>query len=56
MSHDGATDASTKHQFYNDDFIIYDKITILSLQNIHFSSNVIKFVLGFIPKFDNIIA
>ena len=32
MSHDGATDASTKHQFYNDEFIPYDKTNILSLQ------------------------
>ena len=33
-----------------------DKTTVLSLQNIHFRSNIIKFVLGFITKVVNIIS
>ena len=52
----GTTDASDKHHFYNDELTHFDKTTVLSQQNIHFCSNIIKFVLGFVPKFEDIIA
>ena len=54
-SYGGTTYTSTKYHVYNDDLKFFDHETVLSLQNIHFSSNVIKFVLGSIPKFENII-
>ena len=34
---------------------IFDKTTVLSLQNIHFHSDFIKVVWGFIPKSENIL-
>ena len=50
------TDASTKHHVYNNYLKPFNQKIVLSLQKIHFYSNVIKFVLGIIPKFENIIA
>ena len=41
--------------FYNKDLTYFDQITVSSLQNNHFCSNVIKFVLVSIKKFDTII-
>ena len=38
----GTTDASAKHHFYNDELTHFDKTTVLSQQNIHFCSNIIK--------------
>ena len=55
-SYGGTAYASTKHHAYNYDLTHFDKTTVLSLQNIHFHSNVIKLVLGFIPKFENFIS
>ena len=52
----GTTDASTKHSVYKYDLTTFYQTIFLSLQKIHFRSNVIKFVLGIIPKFENIIA
>ena len=55
-SYGGTTYASSKQHVYNYDLTTFYKTTILSLQTIHFHSNVIKVVLGLIPKFDNIIS
>ena len=52
----GITDASAKHHFYNDELTTFYRTSFLSIQNIHFCLNFIKFVLGFITKFENLIA
>ena len=49
------TYASTKNHVYNEDLTPFYKITFSSPKNNHFHSNVIKFVLGSIQKFDTII-
>ena len=46
----GTTDASTKHHVYNEDLAPFYQTTVSSLQNKHFRSNVIKFVLGYITN------
>ena len=55
-THDVTADTSTEHHVHLYHLTIFDQEIFLSLQNIHFCSNVIKFVLGIIPKFKNFIA
>ena len=55
-TYNGTTDASTKHTIFNDELILFYETIVLLLQKVHFCSNVIKFVLSIIPKFDNIIS
>ena len=52
----GNTYTSTKYHVYNDELTPFDKKNVSSPQKIHFFSNVIKFLLGFIPNFGNVIA
>ena len=52
----GTIYTSNKHHVYNDDLTPFDKTIFLSIQNINLCSNFIKFVLGFITKFENLIA
>ena len=48
------TDASAKNHVSKDEFTHFNHTTGLSLHKNHFHSNFIKFVLGSIPKFENI--
>ena len=46
-------DHLSKNYHFDDDMASFDKTIIKILQKLHFCRNVLKFVLAFIPSFDD---